>query len=55
MVKFYKEIKGNKFNKIVILGVKICGLLGNYTASCGNYPEDSRYHQHRGGSLKLRC
>jgi hypothetical protein len=48
---------------------EICGLLGNYTASCGNYlpntvnnyhttpcntPEDHRFHQHRGGSLKSR-
>jgi hypothetical protein len=31
----------------------ICGLLGNYTASC-NYPKDHRLHQHRGGSLKSR-
>jgi hypothetical protein len=40
----------------------ICGLLGNYMASCGNnyhtmpcnYPKDHRLHQHRGRSLKSR-
>jgi hypothetical protein len=45
-----------------IIKVVICGLLGNYTALCGNYyhttpcnyPKDHRLHQHRGGSLKSR-
>jgi hypothetical protein len=78
---------------IVKKDIEICGLLGYYTASCGNYlptfrdnvlvpseswpvrmgpircletsvndyhttpcnnPEDHRFHQHRGGSLKLK-
>ena len=49
--------------------VEICGLLGYYTATCGNCsptlrdnyhttphntPEDRRSHQHRGRSLKSR-
>jgi hypothetical protein len=34
-----------KFKKQTCEMLEICGLLGNY-------PEDRRFHQHRGGSLK---
>jgi hypothetical protein len=36
---------------MVMKNHEMCGLLGNYTASC-NYPADHRFHQHHGGSLR---
>ena len=54
------------YNRLETFQDQIYGLLGYYTASCGNYlpynyhttlcnnPEDHRSHQHRGGSLKSR-
>jgi hypothetical protein len=62
--KFITKLIAPTFkNSTIVLGTHedlICGLLGNYTASCGNYlptcnyPKDHRLHQHRGGSRKSR-
>jgi hypothetical protein len=38
-------------NYYTILLTEMCGLLGNYMTPC-NYPEDHRFHQHCGKSLK---